>query len=680
MKSLCISLIVGLGWTGAAATSLAARASPVVAVTADLADPGLADSVAGIGSSMGSAVASTGDLNGDGIGDFIAGVPAFAPDGGPVHAGAALVYFGSTSLEERVQPDIFFVGASEHARAGHSLAADFDFNGDGRLDLLIGAPAIDPDGVPTGSGKAYLIYFDPNDLVHYPNIGDPSTPDQVDLSRVGQDDGVPGVVFEGIAFGDRAGSAVAAGGQVNLTPGPDLLIGAPGRARGNLRRAGAAYVIYDDSSLSGVVSLADVAGTGGDAVAGSVYLGVNAFDALGFSVEFPGDVNGSEGDDLALGAPTADPLEENEGIVYVVEGGELGQQVVVASSIGADPRNRNAQGGTQIQGAQAGEQLGWSIGGGADNGSDGDTDLLIGAPFHDSASAVDAGRVVHSASRLPAGVISVDAIGEAVEGEHALPGAIWVGGSAGDHLGLAVAGLDDVTGNGVDDVVFAAPSSDPQGVEDGGAAYLIPGTRPQAPRRGTFHVDDDFPGIRLVGSSPGGQAGFALSMAGDADDDGALELLVGAPRADPTDDGGTVYIVHAASCGNDELDPGEECDDGNNDNGDGCSATCSIEPVPSCPDADGDDWAVCDGSCTPDPGDQCGDCDDQNPDANPGREEICGNGFDDDCDDGTSDFVLPSYCDTGEPGLLRRAESVRERRRHLLSTARSDGRDLQRAG
>lgn len=30
-------------------------------------------------------------------------------------------------------------------------------------------------------------------------------------------------------------------------------------------------------------------------------------------------------------------------------------------------------------------------------------------------------------------------------------------------------------------------------------------------------------------------------------------------------------------CGNDILEPGEECDDGNNDDGDGCSANCTIE-------------------------------------------------------------------------------------------------------
>jgi cysteine-rich repeat protein len=34
-----------------------------------------------------------------------------------------------------------------------------------------------------------------------------------------------------------------------------------------------------------------------------------------------------------------------------------------------------------------------------------------------------------------------------------------------------------------------------------------------------------------------------------------------------------------ARCGNGVLEAGEECDDGNTDSGDGCSATCQLEPA-----------------------------------------------------------------------------------------------------
>ena len=65
-----------------------------------------------------------------------------------------------------------------------------------------------------GTGKAYLIYFDPSD---YPNLSDPDTPDVIDLSRVGNGlaDEIPGVVFTGVNLGDRAGFSVAAGGRID---------------------------------------------------------------------------------------------------------------------------------------------------------------------------------------------------------------------------------------------------------------------------------------------------------------------------------------------------------------------------------------------------------------------------------------------------------------------------------
>lgn len=47
-----------------------------------------------------------------------------------------------------------------------------------------------------------------------------------------------------------------------------------------------------------------------------------------------------------------------------------------------------------------------------------------------------------------------------------------------------------------------------------------------------------------------------------------------------TCDGSGVWgpCICAGACGDGAVDPGEECDDGNNENGDGCSADCVIEP------------------------------------------------------------------------------------------------------
>ncbi len=93
--------------------------------------------------------------------------------------------------------------------------------------------------------------------------------------------------------------------------------------------------------------------------------------------------------------------------------------------------------------------------------------------------------------------------------------------------------------------------------------------------------------------------------------------------------------VPAPVCGNNIPEPGEECDDGNTDSGDGCSETCQFE----CVDADGDSYG--DGThgnvaCA-----QLDiDCDDTEPAANPGETEStaegnCADGIDNDCDGDT---------------------------------------------
>ncbi|MFH1426080.1 MAG: DUF4215 domain-containing protein [Candidatus Kerfeldbacteria bacterium] len=47
-------------------------------------------------------------------------------------------------------------------------------------------------------------------------------------------------------------------------------------------------------------------------------------------------------------------------------------------------------------------------------------------------------------------------------------------------------------------------------------------------------------------------------------------------------------------CGDGSLDPGEECDDGNTANGDGCSAQCDFEDVPECGNAIVEEGEECD--------------------------------------------------------------------------------------
>jgi len=87
------------------------------------------------------------------------------------------------------------------------------------------------------------------------------------------------------------------------------------------------------------------------------------------------------------------------------------------------------------------------------------------------------------------------------------------------------------------------------------------------------------------------------------------------------------------TCGDNVKETWEECDDGNNADNDGCSATCVDEGV----DHDGDGFTK-----------TGGDCDDSDSEINPNATEICDNLVDENCDGNLNDGCpLPPVCGDG---------------------------------
>jgi hypothetical protein len=149
---------------------------------------------------------------------------------------------------------------------------------------------------------------------------------------------------------------------------------------------------------------------------------------------------------------------------------------------------------------------------------DGLGDVLVGTPRDDPGGVSDAGTV-----RVYSGATGA---------------LLWQrsGDSAGDLFGHAVAGVPDLDGDGLGDVVVGAPRDDPAGRSDSGSAWVLSGATGALLWKSTGDTVGD-----LHGSAVGGVP--------DADGDGFGDVVVGAPEDDPAGvgSGGSAYVYSGAS-------------------------------------------------------------------------------------------------------------------------------------
>lgn len=101
---------------------------------------------------FGAALGVVPDVSGDGKPDLAVGATGEAP-GGVVSAGRTYLFNGATGVVLRtlVSPN-----KEEYGIFGKSVSGVADVNGDGKGDLLVGAPSEDPGASPVDSGRAPL--------------------------------------------------------------------------------------------------------------------------------------------------------------------------------------------------------------------------------------------------------------------------------------------------------------------------------------------------------------------------------------------------------------------------------------------------------------------------------------------------------------------------------------------
>ncbi len=508
---------------------------------------------------------------------------------------------------------------------GFAIAAAGDIDGDGRPDLVAGAPDADVAGSPD-AGEAWVYYGD-----------------SAGIAPVSRETRVRASIA---SAGDAFGRAVTGMGDVDLDGFDDVVIAAP-LADNAGTDSGALHLLRGGSTGIGAPSAAIVA------------MDTDAGDALGAALAGPGDLDGDGRPDLVAGAPGDATAGANAGAIYVFSGTSAG--LGAAAKILAPD-------------AAAGDTFGLALGAAGDVNGDGIPDVVIGAPRDD-----DRGN--------NAGAIYVAYGGSGGLSAARMDKITAADGAAGDLLGAAVAGAGDINDDGFDDIVVGAPGSD-AGAPGAGAAYVFlgsstgistTGTRLLAPSPATDaafgtsvatagRADGDAFADVLVGAPfEGGLAGavyrfegtaggilatgatrlvpsdlyakdafgFALALCGDLDGDGIDDLAVGARDSflDTTTRPGAVYVFSPCLDGDgDGLCAGTDCDDTDPAAGAGdadADGVCDGDDLcigdDASGDTDGDGWCDDGGTGTPD------DCDPTDPATFPGADEAC-DGLDNDCD------------------------------------------------
>ncbi len=467
------------------------------------------------GDRAGFAVAQIGDFDGDGFGDVAIAAPLAGGDG----QGAVYILFGrgddvptELQLDGEGGPAMTALhGAAAGDHLGMALAAAGDVNGDGFDDLVIGATGL--DGLSADSGGAYLLLGGDR-----PQSGAIEALDAARLVRI-----------EGVNGGDETGIAVAGGGDINGDGFDDLVIGAR-LAEADYARysAGVSYLLFgNENGVQG--DLAALDGSDGLRVPG-----IDRFEQSGRAVAVLGDIDGDGFDDLAIGAPDADPGgRENAGAVYVILGGD---EPLPAS---LDPAGLDGDTGFIIAGADPFDFAGFAVSGAGDVNGDGFDDMLIGAYARDTAGGEAAGAaylVFGSEDGYSDGLDLGD-----LDGTN---GFAMFGLSPMSGTGRAVAAAGDVNGDGFDDFVVGARYADPEGLGGAGEAYLIYGhDGPFDAVLDLASLEDDGTGCRLSGTAREAYAGFSLGGPGDINGDGFDDLVVGAPATVDGDSAGAAFAV-----------------------------------------------------------------------------------------------------------------------------------------